>query len=68
MSRIELEGVISFYHFFHTEHAGLYTIYLNNALKGKAKANALKHEKRWDAALGDRSRGFCRRHSLRLQV
>ncbi len=37
MSRIELEGVISFYHFFHTEHAGLYTIYLNNAIVSKHK-------------------------------
>lgn len=31
MSRMELEGVLSFYHFFHTEHAGKYTIYLNNS-------------------------------------
>ena len=37
MSRIELEGVISFYHFFHTRHAGLYTIYLNNAIVSKHK-------------------------------
>lgn len=29
ISRIELEGVISFYHFFHLKEAGKYTIYLN---------------------------------------
>ncbi len=29
ISRMELEGVISFYHFFHRKHAGKYTIYLN---------------------------------------
>jgi [NiFe] hydrogenase diaphorase moiety large subunit len=29
ISRIELEGVISFYHFFHRTDAGKYTIYLN---------------------------------------
>ncbi len=29
MSRMELEGVISFYHFFHRKDSGKYTIYLN---------------------------------------
>ena len=29
ISRIELEGVISFYHFFHRTDSGKYTIYLN---------------------------------------
>jgi [NiFe] hydrogenase diaphorase moiety large subunit len=29
ISRMELEGVISFYHFIHRKHAGKYTIYLN---------------------------------------
>ena len=29
MSRMELEGVISFYHFYHRKDAGKYTIYLN---------------------------------------
>jgi len=29
ISRMELEGVISFYHFFHRKNAGKYTIYLN---------------------------------------
>jgi len=29
ISRMELEGVISFYHFYHRKHAGKYTIYLN---------------------------------------
>ena len=29
ISRMELEGVISFYHFYHRKNAGKYTIYLN---------------------------------------
>jgi [NiFe] hydrogenase diaphorase moiety large subunit len=35
MSRMELEGVISFYHFFHRKHAGKFTIYLNCATISK---------------------------------
>ena len=35
ISRIEVEGVISFYHFFHFKDAGKYTIYLNNAIVSK---------------------------------
>jgi len=37
MSRMELEGVISFYHFYHRKHAGKYTIYLNNSIISKHK-------------------------------
>ncbi|TGV02153.1 NAD(P)H-dependent oxidoreductase subunit E [Flavivirga rizhaonensis] len=37
ISRIELEGVISFYHFYHLKHAGKYTIYLNNSIISKYK-------------------------------
>jgi [NiFe] hydrogenase diaphorase moiety large subunit len=37
MSKIELEGVISFYHFFHRKDAGKYTIYLNNSIVSKCK-------------------------------
>ena len=37
ISRIEVEGVISFYHFFHFKDAGKYTIYLNNAIVSKYK-------------------------------
>ena len=37
ISRMELEGVISFYHFYHREHAGKYTIYLNNSIVSKHK-------------------------------
>lgn len=37
ISRIELEGVISFYHFYHFKDAGKYTIYLNNAIISKHK-------------------------------
>ncbi len=37
MSRMELEGVITFYHFFHRVHSGKYTIYLNTSLASKHK-------------------------------
>ncbi len=37
ISRMELEGVISFYHFYHRKHAGKYTIYLNNSIVSKHK-------------------------------
>ena len=37
MSQIELEGVISFYHFFHFKDAGKYTIYLNCSTISKLK-------------------------------
>lgn len=32
LSKIEVEGVISFYHFFNRKPAGKYTIYLNNSI------------------------------------
>jgi [NiFe] hydrogenase diaphorase moiety large subunit len=32
MAKTELEGVISFYHFFHFKDAGKYTIYLNSSI------------------------------------
>lgn len=32
MSRMELEGVVTFYHFFHRTHAGAFTIYLNDSI------------------------------------
>ena len=32
ISEVELEGIISFYHFFHREPTGRYTIYLNNSI------------------------------------
>jgi len=32
LSDIEIEGVISFYHFFHRKPTGKYTIYLNNSI------------------------------------
>lgn len=37
ISRMELEGVITFYHFYHRNHAGKYTIYLNNSIISKHK-------------------------------
>ncbi|MGI9531483.1 NAD(P)H-dependent oxidoreductase subunit E [Lutimonas sp.] len=35
ISKTELEGIISFYHFYHRTHAGKYTIYLNNGIISK---------------------------------
>lgn len=32
MSRMELEGVVTFYHFYHRTHSGRYTIYLNDSI------------------------------------
>ena len=37
ISRIEVEGVISFYHFFHRKPAGEFTIYLNNSVVSESK-------------------------------
>lgn len=37
ISIVEVEGVISFYHFFHTEPTGHYTIYLNNSIVSELK-------------------------------
>lgn len=35
ISRMELEGIITFYHFFHRSDVGKYTIYLNNSIISK---------------------------------
>ncbi len=35
LSRMEVEGVVTFYHFFHRQDAGKFTIYLNNSIVGK---------------------------------
>ena len=40
ISKMELEGVISFYHFYHRAHSGKYTIYLNNSIISKHKGYA----------------------------
>lgn len=37
ISRTELEGIITFYHFYHRSHAGNYTIYLNNNIISKQR-------------------------------
>lgn len=37
ISDIELEGVISFYHFLHRRYTGKYTIYLNNSIVSEIK-------------------------------
>lgn len=51
ISRTELEGIISFYHFFHKKHAGQYTIYLNNAIISKHK-NYKAVKKAFEKAIG----------------
>ena len=35
LSRMEVEGVVTFYHFFHRKDCGKYTIYLNNSIISK---------------------------------
>ena len=37
ISEIEVEGVVSFYHFFHRKPAGKYSIYLNNSMTSQIK-------------------------------
>ncbi len=37
LSEIEVEGVVSFYHFFHRKPTGKYTIYLNNSMVADIK-------------------------------
>lgn len=37
LSTIEVEGVVSFYHFFHRKPTGKYTIYLNNSIIADTK-------------------------------
>ncbi len=37
LSEIEVEGVVSFYHFFHRKPTGKYTIYLNNSIVADLK-------------------------------
>lgn len=37
LSEIEIEGVVSFYHFFHRKPAGKYVIYLNNSMTSQVK-------------------------------
>ncbi|MDO9274364.1 MAG: NAD(P)H-dependent oxidoreductase subunit E [Lutibacter sp.] len=37
VSKIEIEGVVSFYHFFHREPTGKYIIYLNNSIVSEFK-------------------------------
>lgn len=53
ISRMELEGVISFYHFYHREHAGKYTVYLNHSIVSKHK-NYLEVKKAFEKEVGVR--------------
>ncbi len=52
---VEIEGVVSFYHFFHRQPSGKHTIYLNNSIVSEFRGfRALKaaFEKETGAALG----------------
>lgn len=40
LSEIEIEGVASFYHFFHRQPAGKHTIYINNSILSELKGYA----------------------------
>jgi len=51
ISRTELEGIISFYHFYHRSHAGNYTIYLNNSIISK-HGNYLAVKRTFEKELG----------------
>ncbi len=44
LSSIDLEGVISFYHFFHRQSAGQFRIYLNNSIVSEFKGYARVRE------------------------
>ena len=49
MSKMEVEGIVSFYHFFHQSDVGKYTVYLNNSIISKITnykeiKNAFEHE------------------------
>ena len=37
VSKVEIEGIVSFYHFFHRKSAGKFTIYLNNSTISQGK-------------------------------
>lgn len=56
VSKIEIEGVISFYHFFHRKPTGKYIIYLNNSIisefKGFAEVKSA-FEKETSCTFGD---------------
>jgi [NiFe] hydrogenase diaphorase moiety large subunit len=51
ISRTELDGIISFYHFYHRSHAGNYTIYLNNSIISK-QANYAAVKRAFEKELG----------------
>jgi [NiFe] hydrogenase diaphorase moiety large subunit len=51
ISKIELEGVISFYHFFHRDPCAKYTVYLNNNIICKINGFA-KVKKAFETATG----------------
>lgn len=63
LSKIEVEGVVSFYHFFHRKPTGKYTIYLNNSVVSDIKGfNRIKEtlERETGATFGsvDRTGNF----------
>ena len=51
MSRMELEGVVTFYHFYHRKESGKYTIYLNHSIISNFKGGDMVR-KAFEDALG----------------
>jgi len=59
IAEIEVEGVVSFYHFFHRKPTGKYTIYLNNSIVADHKGfNRIKEtlERETGAIIGSTDR------------
>ena len=56
VSEIEIEGVVSFYHFFHRQPAGKFTIYLNNSPVSECKGFERVKEA-FEAATGGKFNG-----------
>ena len=56
VSKIEIEGVVSFYHFFHRQPAGKFTIYLNNSPVSECKGFERVKEA-FEAATGGKFNG-----------
>ncbi len=63
ISKVEVEGVVSFYHFFHRKPTGKFTIYLNNSIVSEMKGfqrvkEAFERETKTSFGSVDRSGNF----------
>jgi len=56
ISSIDVEGVVSFYHFFHRKHSGQFTIYLNNSPVSECKGFE-RVKQAFEAATGGKFNG-----------